>query len=794
MGSHQEVIRADYGIQKQQQQQQQYYHRYNNFPSSNLSSYYNKSNCRPQTASTSMQLPHKSILVSSSTPSTTHSSSRSNTSSPSHQEDDFSVIEDSSITSAITLYEVFAAGVSPSERHQNTQLGKGNKSPSSRPVGSHSETSLRMNNDFNSATNYTINELLERQYDDSSDSNDADEKLENSTNSSDGIEDSSSSSCSQQPHDNDEDQQSIFTKYRKRAGALLVSTVALWVYSQLRKSKRIHRQRRGLKNNSDTLRYLLQIISIPVSRIIRRVTQPHEKLHLPTNNKTLSSRAPTWENAIGTPLAHLMALAQSGDVSKVMVSGSALTYLHTVAPPRQSNNSSTQQRQQRWSKTTLPSQNPTIVNEIISTLLQKGCHDIVTMPESLWSKFWNGPAIVALPFAYLAGLYWIMRRLQREQLEDDNGETNHSNSTTNINTATTFADVAGIDSSLQELSEIVSFLRHPDEFQSIGAAPPRGILLHGAPGTGKTLLARAIAGELARGGASDDDNSTFNKSKMGKTSIDAFVVCSGSDFVETYVGRGAARVRALFRKVREDALKNFHRRQRERVRLERISGGGSSLLSRAVSDVGDKIVGAWEGVQSLSSSSHSNDLRNDIIQETPLAIIFIDEVDALAKQRDSTVAEFSSLGGNDEREQTLNQLLTEMDGFKTGAPADNVTVIVIAATNRPHVLDPAILRSGRFDRHVAVSLPDCQGREDILRLHARRIKWDEYTVNFRDIAEVTPQFSGADLKCLINEAALLAVRNGSRMVQQTHLVQAAQKLKKSSRSSSRQRFGGSLHY
>lgn len=215
-----------------------------------------------------------------------------------------------------------------------------------------------------------------------------------------------------------------------------------------------------------------------------------------------------------------------------------------------------------------------------------------------------------------------------------------------------------------------------------------------------------------------------------------------------------------------------------------------SVLSRAVSDVGERIVGAWEGIQTFVSPGSSSEGEDDM-HETPLAIIFIDEIDALAKQRDSG-AGFSSLGGNDEREQTLNQLLTEMDGFKTGAPTDNVTVIVIAATNRPHVLDPAILRSGRFDRHVAVHLPDCQGREDILRLHAQRIRWDS-SVNFQNIAEMTHQFSGADLKCLINEAALLAVRNGSKMVLEEHLTQAAQKVKKSSLGGGRHSGGVSLY-
>ncbi|EED90601.1 hypothetical protein THAPSDRAFT_35798, partial [Thalassiosira pseudonana CCMP1335] len=278
----------------------------------------------------------------------------------------------------------------------------------------------------------------------------------------------------------------------------------------------------------------------------------------------------------------------------------------------------------------------------------------------------------------------------------------------------TFDDVAGIDSALQELSEVISYLRHPDAFHTVGASPPRGILLHGPPGSGKTLLARAIAGEAGRsiGGV--------GSLGLGAT-VDSFVVCSGSDFVETYVGRGAARVRALFR-----------------------------------------------GHQS------------------PMAIIFIDEIDALAKRRDTGMGLPSSLGGGgcDEREQTLNQLLTEMDGFATGSSSashgggpPSVIVIVIAATNRPECLDPAILRAGRFDRHVKVPLPDARGREAILRVHSRNIRWDQSSVNFGELAGApTNNFSGADLKNVTNEAALLAVRSKSLVVKQHHLLEAVQKV------------------
>lgn len=746
------------------------------------------------------------MVASSSSPSNSSSSPQQSASSLSHQEDDFSTLEESS-TSAISLYEVFATGVSSKRRLQNnTELdSKRSDSLSPLPCGANSVTSLNMNNEDNmiSSSRYftSSNASLERP----NNANDSAENLNDNDGAIDRDDDvrDVSSSVQQQlleeddenndkdnpPVQNPQQHDDVFTKYRKRLSALIVSMAALWIYTQLRRSKRRRRQLKDSRHNiifdnaraRSVIQYVLRLISIPVSRIIQRLAQTQTNTRISAN----ATSEPTWENANATPLSHLLALAESGTISKVLVRGSILTYLHSIPSSSPNPNSTSIKEQQRWSKTTLPSQNPTIINQIISTLLQKGCHDIVTVPESLWSRFWNGPAIVALPFAYLAGLYWIMRRLQRQQLEDDN---NDGTTTSNTNTATTFADVAGINSSLQELSEVVSFLRHPDQFHSIGAAPPRGILLHGPPGTGKTLLARAIAGELSR-------NSTTSKyTSMGQNSIDAFTVCSGSDFVETYVGRGAARVRAMFRKVREDALANFQRRRKERVIMERTlrrlhtdMGIASpdhkkkSVLSRAVSDLGDRIVCAWDEVNAFVNPACSSSA--DDVREAPLAIIFIDEIDALAKQRDSGTS-FSSLGGNDEREQTLNQLLTEMDGFKTGGPTDNVTVIVIAATNRPHVLDSAILRSGRFDRHVAVHLPDCQGREDILRLHAQRIRWDESTVNFRSIAEMTPQFSGADLKCLINEAALLAVRSGSKMVLQDHLVLAAQKVKKSSRTTS----------
>ncbi len=243
----------------------------------------------------------------------------------------------------------------------------------------------------------------------------------------------------------------------------------------------------------------------------------------------------------------------------------------------------------------------------------------------------------------------------------------------------TFADVAGCDEAKEEVKEIVDYLRDPTRYQALGGRIPRGVLLAGSPGTGKTLLAKAIAGEA----------------KVPFFSI------SGSDFVEMFVGVGAARVRDMF----ENAKKN-----------------------------------------------------------SP-CIIFIDEIDAVGRQRGAGVG-----GGNDEREQTLNQLLVEMDGFDT-----NSTVIVIAATNRPDVLDPALQRPGRFDRQVVVPLPDIRGREQILNVHMRKVPI-AIDVKPEIIGRGTPGFSGADLANLVNEAALFAARRNKRLVDMEDFESAKDKI------------------
>ena len=244
---------------------------------------------------------------------------------------------------------------------------------------------------------------------------------------------------------------------------------------------------------------------------------------------------------------------------------------------------------------------------------------------------------------------------------------------------TTFADVAGCDEAKEEVSELVEFLRDPGKFQRLGGRIPRGVLMVGSPGTGKTLLAKAVAGEA----------------KV------PFFTISGSDFVEMFVGVGASRVRDMFDQAKKHAP----------------------------------------------------------------CIIFIDEIDAVGRHRGAGMG-----GGHDEREQTLNQLLVEMDGFEM-----NDGIIVIAATNRPDVLDPALLRPGRFDRQVVVGLPDIRGREQILKVHMRKVPMGD-DVNAAVIARGTPGFSGADLANLVNEASLFAARAGKRLVEMKEFELAKDKI------------------
>jgi len=291
-----------------------------------------------------------------------------------------------------------------------------------------------------------------------------------------------------------------------------------------------------------------------------------------------------------------------------------------------------------------------------------------------------------LPYLLLFGIIWffIIRQFRGAGgaggMLGNFGRSRHR-VTHKEHTNITFADVAGIDEAKDEVQEIIEFLKSPKKFQRLGGRIPRGILLVGAPGCGKTLLAKAIAGEADV----------------------PFFSISGSDFVEMFVGVGASRVRDLFKQAKENSP----------------------------------------------------------------CIIFLDEIDAVGRRRGASFAG----GGHDEREQTLNAILVEMDGFDT-----NSQVIVIAATNRADVLDPALIRPGRFDRQVYVTLPDLQGRYEILKVHLKKIKLGP-TVDIRRIARGTPMFSGAELAALVNEAALIATMQNKEYVEQEDLEEARDKVR-----------------
>ncbi|KKQ45622.1 MAG: ATP-dependent zinc metalloprotease FtsH [Candidatus Moranbacteria bacterium GW2011_GWC2_37_8] len=287
-----------------------------------------------------------------------------------------------------------------------------------------------------------------------------------------------------------------------------------------------------------------------------------------------------------------------------------------------------------------------------------------------------------LPFLIIGGFIWFMlRQAQRGNSQALSFGLSKARMTDpkDKNKRTTFADVAGAKEAKEELGEIVEFLKHPKKFIAIGAKIPKGVLLLGSPGTGKTLMAKAVAGEAGV----------------------PFFNISGSEFVEMFVGVGASRVRDLFKQAKKSAP----------------------------------------------------------------AIVFIDEIDAVGRHRGAGLG-----GGHDEREQTLNQILVEMDGFE-----GTTSVIVIAATNRPDVLDPALLRPGRFDRRVVMDLPDINEREEILKIHMKN-KPIEAAVNVRTLAERTSGFSGADLANLVNEAAILSVRRAKKTITEDELKESIEKV------------------
>ena len=315
-------------------------------------------------------------------------------------------------------------------------------------------------------------------------------------------------------------------------------------------------------------------------------------------------------------------------------------------------------------------------DKLVERLLAAGVEFGQVVPEEM-SPIISFLVTWVLPLVIFYGLGSFMFRKMSQRMGGNTMSFGKSNAKIYVEAQTgkTFDDVAGEDEAKDALKEIVDFLHDPQKYRDIGAKLPKGALLVGPPGTGKTLLAKAVAGEA----------------KVPFFSI------SGSEFVEMFVGMGAARVRDLFKQAGEKAP----------------------------------------------------------------CIVFIDEIDAIGKRRDN-----AGMGGNDEREQTLNQLLTEMDGFE-----DNTGVIILAATNRPDSLDPALTRPGRFDRRIPVELPDLQGREAILKVHAKKIKLDE-KVDFNKIARMASGASGAELANIINEAALRAVRDGRRFVTQSDLEES----------------------
>ncbi|MDT8427805.1 MAG: ATP-dependent zinc metalloprotease FtsH [Pseudomonadales bacterium] len=320
--------------------------------------------------------------------------------------------------------------------------------------------------------------------------------------------------------------------------------------------------------------------------------------------------------------------------------------------------------------------------QLMDDLFNNGVEIIGSEPER--QSIWQQLLVASFPILIIIALFFFfMRQMQGGGASGKGGPMSFGKSKAKLlgedQIKITFADVAGVDEAKEDVKELVDFLREPDKFQRLGGRIPRGILMVGQPGTGKTLLAKAIAGEA----------------KVPFFSI------SGSDFVEMFVGVGASRVRDMF----------------------------------------------------------------DQAKKQSPCIIFIDEIDAVGRHRGAGLG-----GGHDEREQTLNQLLVEMDGFEA---TDGI--IVIAATNRPDVLDPALLRPGRFDRQVVVGLPDIRGREQILKVHMRKVPIDD-RVNASVIARGTPGFSGADLANLVNEAALFAARGNRRLVSMEEFEKAKDKI------------------
>ncbi len=330
---------------------------------------------------------------------------------------------------------------------------------------------------------------------------------------------------------------------------------------------------------------------------------------------------------------------------------------------------------------------PRTLNFTFSGRITEDLYKKISDPASPWeikeepaSTFWSDMLINILPILLIVGLgYFLFARMFRGNGKALDFGKSRARLITPGENKTRFSDVAGCEESKEEVSEIVEFLKNPKRFNDIGAKIPKGILMVGPPGTGKTLLARAVAGEADV----------------------PFFSISGSDFVEMFVGVGAARVRDMFEQAKRQAP----------------------------------------------------------------CLIFIDEIDAVGRQRGAGMG-----GGNDEREQTLNSLLVEMDGFDAHSG-----IIIIAATNRPDVLDSALLRPGRFDRQVVIDLPDVKGREEILKIHAKKIKLGD-DVDLAKVAKITPGCSGADLANLLNESAIIAARHRQENVSNSDISEARDKI------------------
>ncbi|MDR1251232.1 MAG: ATP-dependent zinc metalloprotease FtsH [Treponema sp.] len=364
----------------------------------------------------------------------------------------------------------------------------------------------------------------------------------------------------------------------------------------------------------------------------------------------------------------------AGEIKRVELTDSYFTGYTTLAPRRDiSRQSFRSPPSQEPVYRTVPINDP----EIIKLMDERGVAYYAVSREG--STILNIIFSWVLPIAFFFFIWrFLMRRLGNMGGNVLSVGQNRAVIIAEGDIVTRFNDVAGVDEAKEELVEVVDFLKNPRKYTDIGGKIPKGVLLVGPPGTGKTLLARAVAGEAGV----------------------SFFRMSGADFVEMFVGVGAARVRDLFKQARDKAP----------------------------------------------------------------CIIFIDELDAIGKSRINNIA-----GGNDEREQTLNQLLVEMDGFDATSG-----LIILAATNRPDVLDPALLRPGRFDRQVLVDRPDLKGREAILHIHARPVKLDP-AVDLAAVARSTSGFAGADLANIVNEAALLAVRGGRTLVSQKDFEEAIEK-------------------